>query len=107
MFSGGVSGYFGYEYQFYVSALLLLQAHKDKPKEFLQLEVETTFGQDAEATFIRNDDNGDDSSLELFYQENSAPLQVQVQIKTKSAQYQWNLSDIRDLLLKKDESRGR
>lgn len=47
MSSGGITSYFGYEYQFIASSLLLLNAHKNTGAPF-KLSIETLFGEDAE-----------------------------------------------------------
>ena len=99
--SGGIIGYFGYEYQFYVSVLLLLQAYKQNPNGFVALGVETSFGQDAELLF-NSPENDEEKSLVLLQANKSNS--VQIQIKTKSQKYQWDASDIGKLLLKRDES---
>ncbi len=101
MSSGGIAGYFGYEYQFYVSVLLLLRAYKQNPNEFIRLGVETEFGQDAELLFASTQ-NAEEKQLALL--QASKHSSTQVQIKTKSQKYHWEVRDICDLLLKRDES---
>lgn len=45
--SGGVISYFGYEYQFFATSLLMIRAHGSENETF-KLSVETLFGEDAE-----------------------------------------------------------
>jgi len=46
--TGGYSGYYGFEYQFYVTVLLALLEHSNPVSGFQKIKVETKFGQDAE-----------------------------------------------------------
>jgi DNA polymerase III delta prime subunit len=93
--SGGVVGYFGYEYQFFATTLLMLNAHAAKDLPF-KLSIETLFGEDAElerrkVKLLSTEQVFDDEA-------------IQVQVKTKQKSQHWRPSDIRDLLLKKDEN---
>lgn len=93
--SGGVVGYFGYEYQFFATTLLMLNAHAAKDLPF-KLSIETLFGEDAElerrkVKLLSTEQVFDDET-------------IQVQVKTKQKSQHWRPSDIRDLLLKKDEN---
>ncbi len=93
--SGGVVGYFGYEYQFFATTLLMLTAHAAKDSPF-KLSIETLFGEDAEL---------ERRKVKLLKAEQVFDTEiVQVQVKTKQKSQHWRPSDIRDLLLKKDES---
>ncbi|MCL4298952.1 MAG: ATP-binding protein [Anaerolineae bacterium] len=103
--SGGDTSYFGFEYQIYVSALVMLQHHLRS--NFIQLKVETDFGNDAEAILENQTvpDHLSSGTLDVALQENA--LVKQIQVKTKSRAYQWQPSELRQALLKKDESRPR
>jgi DNA polymerase III delta prime subunit len=94
--SGGVVGYFGYEYQFFATTLLMLNAHAAKDFPF-KLSIETLSGEDAElerrkVKLLSAEQVVDDKTV------------LQVQVKTKQKSQHWQPSDIRDLLLKKDEN---
>ena len=93
--SGGVIGCFGYEYQFYATSLLMLNAHKNDNVSF-KLSVETLFGEDAEL------EHKEDKVLSSTQNQNN--IYIQVQVKTRKQTHHWHPADIRELLLKSDES---
>src|SRR5258706_6141756 len=95
MSSGGVVGYFGYEYQFLATSLLLLNAHTYKDTSF-KLTVETLFGEDAELE--RKREKG------LNAEQTQDDVIIQVQVKTRQQIQHCRPSDVRDLLLKSDEN---
>ena len=95
MSSGGVTGYFGYEYQFWATSLLLLNAHTKTDVPF-KLSVETLFGDDAELEHKREKGLG--------IEQDQDDVIIQVQVKTRQLTHHWQPSNIRDLLLKKDEN---
>ncbi len=93
--SGGIVGYFGYEYQFFATTLLLLNTHVSDVKPFL-LSVETLFGEDAQL------EHRSVKALNAKQQANNTVIQIQV--KTKQQTQHWRPAEIRELLLKNDES---
>ena len=95
MSSGGITSYFGYEYQFIASSLLLLNAHKNTGAPF-KLSIETLFGEDAEL------EQKKEKGVDVEQTQNE--FTIQVQVKTRQQVQHWRPSDIRNLLLKKDES---
>ncbi len=93
--SGGIIGYFGYEYQFFATTLLMLDAHGVKHESF-KLSVETLFGEDAEL---------EQKKVRILnFGQVINDTVVQVQVKTKQQTQHWRPADIRELLLKSDES---
>lgn len=97
--SAGISSYKGFEYQFHVSAWLALLAYQDE--HFSALRIETTFGDDADLSYgPKTGINENTLSVTQFYEE----AIVRIQIKSRDSSSTWQPSDIREMLLKTDES---
>ena len=88
--SGGVSASRGFDYQDKVAAFLLLWANTHE--DFESLEIESSFG--------------DDIFINLTSSQPNTQAVIRVSVKTKAANYQWEASEIRDMLLKTNEDRG-
>lgn len=97
---GGSDAYFGFEYQIQISALLLLMQHYMlNLNEFI---VETEFGHDASVS--RSENDGIEKNLRVAIQNHIKNSYIQV--KTRKYGYKWTMADLRDMLLKRDESKS-
>jgi hypothetical protein len=99
--SGGNDGYFGYEYQFWASVLLMLKEHSQGTLE--EFIVESDFGNDAEVVTCLEPEQSDQENEKSLHATVVAQSNQVIQIKTKSRKYQWQPSDLREVLLKQDE----
>ncbi len=95
--AGGETSYFGFEYQIYVSVLVMLLHHERS--DFAELEIETAFGNDATLRRLQSEET---KTLDLTLHRQG--LLEQIQVKTKSRRYAWQPNEFRDVLMKKDES---
>ncbi len=95
--TGGETSYYGFEYQISVSVLMMLLHHEKS--DFAGLDIETAFGNDATLEKLQLEET---KTLDLTFR--GQGRFEQIQIKTKSRRYEWQTSEFRDVLMKKDES---
>ncbi|MDA0243708.1 MAG: hypothetical protein OT477_09865 [Chloroflexi bacterium] len=101
--SGGYHALAGLEYQFHMSAWLTLLAHK--VGNFNQIEIETTFGQDAELLVAHSSTTSDIDNIdaEMNFTHQAGDCSVQIQVKTRQRHREWTIFDIKQVLLKVNE----
>jgi hypothetical protein len=98
--SGGVTSYFGFEYQIYVTALMMLLHHQNSTLD--KVVIETEFGDDADFNLLEAQDV---KTLDVALGANE--LTLNIQIKTKRHRYEWQPNELRDVLLKQDEGQSK
>jgi len=101
--ASGEQSYFGFEYQIYMSVLLMLLEHQQG--QFSTLYVETSFGHDATISHGRLEKLELEEEKTLTTKLTSNQISNKhIQIKTKVRKYEWGVSDFREVLLKKNEN---
>ena len=80
----------------------MILSHKKQNSNFVRIGIETPFGQDVEIIMEGGSSEERENSLDFFQEFNDYSLQIQV--KTRLRDKQWNSGDIRQVLLKRDET---